>query len=146
MTLARYDIADLQRLISEEVGSGDFVAAYLKSAADTLARQPAHYRGYGPYWWPLKRLLINAGYTQFGRDIDDDAAADALTYPTDALTAAAAYAFAEHAFSQGTHQSPAHVVTDTEGEQLTYYIGDETMEGLQVAHTVIAKGGMNGEA
>ena len=145
MTIARYNESDLQRLISEEVGSGDFVAAYLASVADTLSRQPSHYRGFGPYWWALKRQFIQAGYEQFGDDVEDDTA-DALTYATPALTLAAAYTFAEHAFANGLHQSPAHVVTDDEGEQMTYYIGDDAMEGLIAARSYIKHRGLNGEA
>lgn len=148
MKLARYDVADLERLIREEVGSDDFAPRYLKSVATTLQRHPTHYRGFGPYWWPLKSLLIDAGYTQFGVEIEDDAALEALTYPTPALTVAAAYTFSEHSFAMGMHQSPAHTVDTDDGESTTYFIGDEELEGLLMARTLLAHraGGTDGQA
>ncbi|MDX5979564.1 hypothetical protein [Vreelandella alkaliphila] len=146
MTLARYSTDELERLISEEAGGGEFVAAYLKGVAQTLSRHPAQYRGFGPYWWPLKALLVEAGYSQFGTEIDDDDALTALTYETPALTVAAAYAFAEHAFSTGLLTSPSHTVTFTNGETGTYHVGDEEIEGILMARTVLTRGGRHGEA
>lgn len=143
MKIARFDEAELQALIDAEAGDGDFVAAYLDGVASTLGRHPEQYRGFGPYWWPLKRLLIAAGHAQFGDEIDDEDTAEALTYPSPALTVAAAYAFAEHAMSVGMHMSPAHVVELADGEQATYWIGDEAVEGPIVARQVI-KGVANG--
>lgn len=146
MTLARYSADDLALLISEEVGSGDFVAAYLRGVANTLSRHPAQYRGFGPYWWPLKALLIEAGYTQFGTEIDDEEALSALTYPTANLTVAAAYTFAEHAFSTGLLTSPSHTVAYDDGEMGTYFVGDEELEGILMARTLLTRGGRHGEA
>jgi hypothetical protein len=146
MTLARYSAEELAQLISEEAGDGDFVAAYLRGVANTLSRHPAQYRGFGPYWWPLKALLVDAGYTQFGVDIDDDEALSALTYSTPSLTVAAAYTFAEHAFSTGLLTSPSHTVTYTDGETGTYEVGDEEIEGILLARTLLTRGGRHGEA
>lgn len=142
MNIARFDEAELQALIDQEAGGGEFVATYLASVAALLGREPEQYRGFGPYWWPLKRLLIDAGYRQFGDEIDDEATADALTYPSPALTVAAAYAFAEHAMAAGMQYSPAHVV-QVDGEPTTYWIGDEAIEGPIVARQVI-KGAADG--
>ncbi|MGP9633769.1 hypothetical protein ACT3R7_11950 [Halomonas sp. AOP43-A1-21] len=145
MTLARYSIDALEQLISTESGGGDFVAAYLRGIASTLSRHPAQYRGFGPYWWPLKALLIEAGYTQFGTEIDDDDALSDLTYSTPRLTIAAAYTFAEHAFSTGLLTSPSHTVDYDDGETGTYYVGDEELEGILMARTLLTRGGRNGE-
>lgn len=143
MKIARYAAEDLERLIAEEVGGGDFVDAYLEGVASTLDHQPEQYRGFGPYWWALKRLLIERGYTQFGELVEEDETADALTYPSPALTAAAAYTFAEHAMAAGMQTSPGHTVTLEDGEQATYWIGDEEVEGPIVARQVL-KGARNG--
>lgn len=143
MKIARYDVADLQRLIAEEVGEGDFVAPYLKGVAATLIQAPEQYRGFGPYWWPLKRLLIDAGYVEFGDEIEDEDTADTLTYPSPAMTVAAAYTFSEHAMGAGMQYSSGHTVMQDDGEQGTYWIGDETMEILIVAR-LVTEGAGNG--
>lgn len=148
MAFARYQAADLQRLIDEEAG-GDFVAAYLSGVVEAIKRQPEHYRGFGPYWWPLKALLIDAGHADFGTEIEDTDAHDQLTYSTPTLTAAAAYTFSEHAFNDGMQAAAGHSVEYDDGEVETYFVADEEMEQLIVAReymTFASAGGEHGEA
>jgi len=144
VTISRFDPADLERLIAEEVGSEDFLTDYLDGVARTLDAQPETYRGFGPYWWPLKRLLIDAGHSQFGDTVDDAETADALTYDRPALTAAAAYTFAEHARGAGMQFSPAHTIAREDGELDTYLIADEDIEGPVIARQLVQQGGTDG--
>lgn len=146
MTIARYDAADLQRLIDEEAG-GDFVDAYLSGVAQALRCQPEQYRGFGPYWWPMKALLVAAGHTDFGTGVEDDDALAQLTYDSPALTVAAAYTFSEYAFANGMQAAPGHTVAHDDGEDETYYVSDEEVEQLIVAREYVTfAGGEHGEA
>ncbi len=35
-----------------------------------LRLDPARYRAFGPYWWVVKRILIDNGFTEFGSYVD----------------------------------------------------------------------------
>ncbi|MCV6588699.1 MAG: hypothetical protein OIF57_06680 [Marinobacterium sp.] len=127
--LLKYSEDDLQELIQAEGLDDDFVPGYLDSVAGVLNKNPTMYRSYGPYWWPLKRLLIQRGHQDlFGTEVDDSVA-DQLTYTTDQLTVAAIYSYSERVMAAGTMYSNSQLVDTPDGAE-SYLIADEEIEGI----------------
>ena len=101
--------------------------------ATNIKAKPIRYRGYGPYWWALKRVLIENGYDfgvlNFGKNDSYDKELAALYSGQDnEQTIALADAFWHQMAAtvvQGTNQ---FTIDDSTGESFTLY--DEDMESL----------------
>lgn len=100
----------------------------LSSFAATVRRRPMSYRAYGPFWWPLKRLMIEAGEMQ--GETPDPAEVERITLGTATLDVAAAWAYSEYA-AQNQIDSDNMITVDTEdGDTYEYLLNDEEMEGM----------------
>ncbi len=122
----------LQAMIDREVGAKDrkqWQADFIKSVAIFLQRNPLRYRGFGPYWWNLKRIMIDRGHSKFGDFIDAEMA-DLFDYSDDGLNIAAAYAYSEEMLNTGRMFDSKHFIDHEDGEVSEYIIADETMELL----------------
>ena len=101
--------------------------------ATNIKAKPIRYRGYGPYWWALKRALIENGYDfgvlNFGKNDSYDKELAALYSGRDnEQTIVLADAFWHQMAAtvvQGTNQ---FTIDDSTGETFTLY--DEDMESL----------------
>ena len=101
--------------------------------ATNIKAKPIRYRGYGPYWWALKRVLIENGYDfgmlNFGKNDSYDKELAALYSGQDnEQTIVLADAFWRQTVAtvvQGTNQ---FTIDDSTGETFTLY--DEDMESL----------------
>lgn len=136
----KYSEKDLEKMIEVEGGKG-FAPAFLAGVKATLTANPKLYRQYGLYWWPLKLLLIESGFDLFGSEIDEYTALS-LSYSTDELTCAACYTYAEREFLMGNMYSNSHIVNLNNGDDDTYYINDNEIEGVLFVDDMI-KGGLN---
>lgn len=75
-------------------------AKYLKTVNKWLTDDPRRYRGFGYFWWGLKKALLNAGYAPFGDFIDKEYLA--LTdYGNDTDNIIAAQLFLDYAMAYG---------------------------------------------
>ena len=128
----------LEKVLQKEIGNQDrsvFVSRFLKGTAEILQREPRQYLSYGPYWWPLKRLLISAGYSSFGTEVLDDFA-DTMSYEKDELTIVACWAYSTTLLENGSIYSAFHVIPTKDGEGFDYELGDDEFEMILFAQNM----------
>lgn len=110
----------------------DYVNFFLKGLRDRLLKSPRLYRSYGPYWPEIKRLLLNAGYGNFGRLIDRDVR-HIYHFPRPALTLIAATLYSQERFDNGQIYSAYHLLPVTpaaDDEEYEYDSLDKEVEDL----------------
>lgn len=111
-----------------------FVDRFLPGAIASLKNDPKLYRSYGPYWWPLKRLILAfKDYDGFMGNSYDSTLSAAFSYDNDALTVCAAYNFQNMTVESGYMYSNEHQGSTTNGEVVEFVIEDEDMERLILA-------------
>lgn len=123
----------LKPVIAE--GAMGFVSRYawvsrmLNGFATLVTRQPSAYRYFGPFWWPLKALMVEAGEFQ-GVQPDPDVVAQA-SFGDAAMDVAAAWSYQEYTI--GNMMSGNVFTVDTEdGDTVDFVLVDEEMEALAV--------------
>ena len=139
MDYQTFDRADLLPLIneaSEGKTKAEFVAQYLASVARLIESDPARYRGYGAYWWLLKKELIAGGFNQFGEDLHDYWV-DALDYGEPSLNITAAWLYSEQSWGAGSQYSNQHSLVDSEGDSVPVAVEDAEIEGALNAHKMV---------
>ena len=102
---------------------------FLVSIRDHLRNNPFRYRAYGPYWWPLKHEIIEAGYDDFGEHLDRQWLEDA-GYGTREYNLSAAYAYADMKIDKGLQVDSYHVLLDEEGNEFEFISQDSEMEAI----------------
>lgn len=130
---------DLDDLIEE---TAERNPNWQKDCLDGIARELhedlARYRSYGPYWWLLKKALLEAGYREFGTFLDA-AWYEKLDYGSSAYNLAAAWGYSDWAAENGSLYALRHTyaLRDTEmdevfedeiWEEATYVLEDKDME------------------
>ncbi|MFH1984755.1 MAG: hypothetical protein ABIL58_23185 [Pseudomonadota bacterium] len=121
---------DLDKVIA--AGSGartepEWVAAMMAAIRALLLKNPKRYRGYGPYWWLLKRMFIEAGDLSFGEHLDYQWIED-LDYGSPAYNLAAAFAYEDARFNSVNVLDAYHVMPTTDGDAVEFTAADEEME------------------
>ncbi len=140
MPIAKPSIEDLQPLLEEatiEAGQTEevWIERLLGSLDSILAANPLRYRSYGPFWWHLKKALMDRGQRSgtgiFSRAtfIDLDWL-QAIDYGELKWNLLAAWAYGEGRLQSGLIYDPEHVLTDDGGEPVEYISADEEMEML----------------
>lgn len=124
-----YDAADLEKVVTE--GAKSFASQsmwankLIASFAAIVKRRPAAYRSFGPFWWPLKALMIKSGEL-VAIEPDPELVAQA-TMGRPALDVAAAWSMHETYSSQMMTGNTFTVDTES-GDAVDYYLFDDEME------------------
>jgi hypothetical protein len=114
----------------------DFVNAYLSAVVKTLAARYTLYRSFGPYWWPLKELLIERGVTLFG-DTVEGVTTPLYRLKSDALICASAQQYQAHrAVNQQLFDADHVLDSDGTGESTRYVLNDEIMEHKAILQVI----------
>lgn len=103
-----------------------WVSKLLGSFAAIVRHRPMAYRSFGPFWWPLKGLMIEAG--EFQGEAPDPAEVARVTLGSAALDMAAAWAFAEWSTSNMIEMNNLITVDDEDGDTYEYELRDDEME------------------
>jgi hypothetical protein len=123
---------DLLPLVAEaltDAEPSDFIEQFTATAARLLNKNPRAYRSYGMYWYAIKALLIEHGYTEFGEAIEQGYAT-AYTYPSDTHTCCAAWAYRMHRIDNGLQYFSEHIAPTVEDQDYLYQLEDLEMESL----------------
>jgi hypothetical protein len=99
------------------------------SLVEFLQKNPLRYRGFGPYWWLVKRALIDRGHLEFGDFIDAEVY-EAFDYGKPSINLAAAFSYSEERFSLGSMYESRHAIEHEDGDTTEYVLVDEDMELL----------------
>lgn len=124
-----FSSADLEPLLDEALSGREpaqFVADYLNGLAGILTTNPRHYRSLGPYWWPLKAMLIDKGL--FAGSSLENGTLQHYTMETPELTLVAAWAYQQGRIDEGKLYSCSHQLELPEGELYEYELTDLELE------------------
>ncbi len=107
----------------------EFITGYLAGLLSVLEKDPRQYRGYGPYWWPLKALLAARGINIRG-DALELGTLQRYTLASPALTLCAAWAYQQERFAEGKIRTASHQLDLPDGDTYAYELIDDGMEEL----------------
>ncbi len=128
---------DLAAMLDKEIGDknrAEFVRRFLINTAEILDGDFRQYLAYGAYWWTLKRLLINEGFTQFGTQYDEEWA-DRMQYDEDSHTIAACWHYHRERFDAGMLYNFEHLIF-VDNANMEFLLGDDELEMIQVAESL----------
>lgn len=131
------DLEALKREATSAVSEQEWQTKILGTLAGFIRKDPKRYRAYGPYWWVLKRAMLNNGIADFGDTVDAEWFEKA-DYGNDAYNILAAHQYSEYAAENGLMYSNEHnvsfkVVDEDMGEYedtRTYSLVDDEVETL----------------
>lgn len=126
-----YETGDLEKVAkagSKSFGTRDmWVDKMLSSFASVVGRRPAVYRSFGPFWWPLKALMVSAG--EFDGEMPDPDLVAQVTTGDAALDVAAAWSHHER-YSSQLLAGNTFTVDAENGDTIEYSLCDDDMEGM----------------
>lgn len=126
---------DLQGLIDDALQNtgaktlAEWAPTFIASITKHIAVNPKQYRAFGPYWWLVKREMLNAGVTQFGSTTDAEML-ERTSFEDPSLGLVAAYAYYDFAIETGLTHSNRHTVFTEDNESEDYLLADEEMEAI----------------
>lgn len=130
MELEKPTTEELDRLIEQGAGGRsdeDWAAGLLGGIKAFLIKNPKRYRGYGPFWWLIKKELVAAGDLTFGEELDR-AWIEALDYGETKYNLAAAFLYEDARFEHTNILEATHQMMGIDGEPVDFVSADEDME------------------
>lgn len=127
------ELAPLLEESKENKSEAGFVKSYLSGVARSLISNPATYRSFGAYWWPLKELLIKYGISQFGEGLEAETT-EHFRYESEELICCAAYAAQQTKLKENQFLSSVNLLELAGGDVLEYTLHDSKMEDLSIFH------------
>jgi hypothetical protein len=122
---------DLQPLLDQAISGqtvDNWVDIYLKNLKILLSKNPLRYRTYGPYWWLLKKAMVDHDIYTFGTSIDKEWL-DRLDYGNEAINIISAHAYEDARVDMGMNVlDSSHLLEDLDGEPYEYLSDDSEME------------------
>lgn len=116
----------------------EWAKGYLAALPVLLTKNPGFYRAFGPNWWLIKKALVESGNFDFG-DQTDAEWIEALEYGATELNLLAAYCYYEDRESMGGLYEQQHILADTDGETVDYYLEDPDMESMYAAQQMAGR-------
>jgi len=133
--LTEEELQPILVLALESESDVGFVPGYLSGVARSLINSPGTYRSFGPYWWPLKELLLKYSIDVFGSNVE----AGTLNHfrlNSEDLVCVAAYAYQQQKLSEEKLLSTEHILDIEDGETESYILHDQKMEELLILKTM----------
>lgn len=123
---------DLEAMLAEaqaadNLEGGQLATQYIKFLAELIKRDPRQYRSYGPYWWPLKAMLISENSAAVGTKLENGTL-EHYTHSTPDLTVCAAWAYQQTQLDNGHLHTADHLLDMDGGEVYEYQLYDAEME------------------
>jgi hypothetical protein len=98
----------------------------LPLTAKHLKINPIQYRNYGPYWWVIKKAMLDAGFAPFGQDIDIEMF-EAMTDSDTAFSVFRAMLYYDYSTENDFIGRATHTIVDN-GEDVEYTLFDNDAE------------------
>ena len=124
-------MADLEQIAAEATAEQtveEFIDNFTHSVAGLVSDNPLHYRSYGPYWWQVKKALLDAQRGVFDDDYIDREWLDATVYNCPEYALFAAWAYSETRHEEGAQMDSLHIIQTLDGELVEYVLVDEGLE------------------
>jgi hypothetical protein len=112
----------------------EWIEKILEAIKSVIQKKPLRYRGYGPYWWLIKKMLIDRSFLEFGEHLDREWV-DALDYGSDKLNLAAAFAYEDARFETVNIYGDTHTMATATGS-VEYISADKEMEVMALIVSV----------
>lgn len=129
MKLQIFTPEQLQPLVDEGkagfVSTHQWIASFLNGVKTMVSHNPTSYRTFGPFWWPLKAMMQNAGL--IGGEPVDKSLIEQADMGSPELNVAAAFAFQEWVLNSQIVGNTFPVTTD-DGDTEDYTLIDEELE------------------
>lgn len=133
-----YEEDELQPILTvalENESDVEFVPSYLSGVARSLINSPGTYRSFGPYWWPLKELVLKYSIDVFGHNVEAGTI-NHFRLNSEDLVCVAAYAYQQQKLSEEKLLSTEHILDIEDGETESYILHDQKMEELLILKTM----------
>ena len=135
--IAKPTAEDLQPYIAESIAEGttihEVVSSFMPVISKHLLANPIQYRNFGPWWWIVKKNMIDAGYTPFGSEFDAEMV-EAMSYPDNPdMAIIAGMAYYEASLENQFVGQATHVIVDN-GEDVEYLVYDADAEAFIAAN------------
>ena len=103
-----------------------------------VTNRPLAYRYFGPFWWPLKKIMLDRGEkVAFGEQPDPDEL-ERISFGNTALDIAAAWAHQEYTLERMSGTGNTFTVDTEDGDTEEYVLIDDEMEALQAMKKSLA--------
>lgn len=112
--------------LSANPSAAAFVEKFAVNLGKILARKPEHYRYMGPYWWPMKAVMIKLGIPGIDDFVDPDWIS--RINMSDDYVCVAAWSMSESRVGAMELPTNSVMIEDDEGESTEYFIVDEFLE------------------
>lgn len=119
------DIASAIKVIANE-DLENWKNVVLPLTAKHLRIYPIQYRNYGPYWWVIKKAMIDAGLKTFGTDIDLEMF-EAMSDEDTAFSVFRAMLYYDYSTENDFIGRATHTIVDN-GEDVEYTLFDNDAE------------------
>lgn len=135
--IAKPTAEELQPYIAESLSDGqtiqEMVASFMPMLSNHLLKNPMQYRNFGPWWWTVKKAMIDAGYTPFGSEFDAEMV-EAMAYPdSPEMATVAGVVYYEGSLENQFVGQATHVIVDN-GEDVEYLVYDADAESFIAAN------------
>jgi hypothetical protein len=138
MDISKLSEQDLQPLLQEAIANQtkeDWMKKFLENLKKILLETPARYRGFGPYWWSLKKVYVDRGDISFGDFIDLEWQM-AMDYGKPELNIMAAFVYEELRTSKNLLDDPFHTMDNIDGsDSVEFASSDPDMEIMALSKT-----------
>jgi len=136
----KIDITALESMKNEATDNGkkDFAEwgkEFAKALIPFLKRNPLRYRDYGPYWWLVKKAIIDSEFNGFGENIEK-ATFEQFDYGNNETNLLVGYWYSMLMFEMGNAEKSLHSIDTEDGGAIEYTVADEEMEMLNIAKSL----------
>lgn len=107
----------------------ELVEKFVANSAALVLKKPISYRYFGPYWWGLKKLIIERGIAGFDAFLDAEWL-ERAAMPSPGLTCIAAWAMQESIMEQMAMPNNSLMLEDEEGDIYECFTTDPMLEEL----------------
>lgn len=135
MSMQLFQAADIDKALSEsgvQSADSDWINKVVSGIGDSLKKDPIRYRSYGPYWWAIKRYLIDLGY-EVGEELEG---AVPMDYPAPYYAIAAGIMLSAGRL-QAHFGDNRYLYLMADGSQTEYVLEDGEMESIITAYDMI---------
>lgn len=133
-----YSKDSLQNALFEALSANQsaeaFVAKFAANLGKIIAKKPEHYRYMGPYWWPMKAIMIRLDVPGIDDFVDPDWISR-INLPDD-YVCVAAWSMSESRVGAMELPDNSVLIEDEYGETTEYSIIDDFLEAKVKAKVV----------
>jgi hypothetical protein len=117
-----------------KVALADWAGGFLPVLSRHLRENPVQYRNFGPWWWSVKKAMLDAGLAPFGQDYDAEMV-EAMAYPeAPFLAVVCGMLYYDQSMDNQFIGQATHTIVEN-GEDVEYTLYDHDAEAFIVAKT-----------